>query len=117
DSISQKSGRDVAELVARLGGEEVDNGLPFDFSYAEILGILQALTDMQAVSVDQAGQRLNAAFVLQDVQQSEEAVYEDASQVARSGGSLELTADELPQLQPDAADDARTLTPGRGRPQ
>lgn len=59
---------DVAELVARLGGEPRDAKDRLNFSYGDILGILQVMADSRQLSaVADGGQRAPAAFALQEV--------------------------------------------------
>ncbi|HEV2295513.1 MAG TPA: flagellar basal body P-ring protein FlgI [Tepidisphaeraceae bacterium] len=55
---------DLAEIIARLGGEGA-GGL--NFNYGDVVSILSALTDNKKLSAYAAGQRVPASFVLQDL--------------------------------------------------
>lgn len=68
DPLTVLSHSDVAELVARLGGEPHNVKDRLNFSYGDILGILQSMADQHdfyATSLD--GKQSAAAFVLQEV--------------------------------------------------
>lgn len=62
---------DVAELIARLGGEG-ENRRNLDFSYADIVAIVQAMSEAQKLSAPVAGSRQKVAFVLQQIPRNEE---------------------------------------------
>jgi hypothetical protein len=56
---------DLAELVARLGGE---GGGGLNFNYGDVVSILSALTDDKKLVAYAGGQRVPAQFVLQEMQ-------------------------------------------------
>jgi hypothetical protein len=59
---------DIGEIVGWLGGEaSTDQGMHLDFSYGDIVGIVQSLCDRQQVATNVNGQRVPASFVLQDM--------------------------------------------------
>lgn len=59
---------DIADVLARLGGQMDDGTGQLDFTYAEVLGILQGLSDGKQLRVMQpTGEEVAAAFRLQDV--------------------------------------------------
>jgi hypothetical protein len=66
---------DVAEMVARLGGEAAANEPALQFSYGDILAILQALSEQQKFSAEANGRRVAAAFVLQDIPRVDESLH------------------------------------------
>ena len=99
--VTVLSNPDVAELVARLGGEPADAKDRLTFSYGDILGILQGLADggkLYAASPD--GRQAVAAFVLQDVSGSQTA---EMAQTAVTTAAGEGTGD-LPDLVPAEQD-------------
>lgn len=55
---------DLAEIIARLGGE---GGGGLNFNYGDVVSILSALTDKKKLSAIASGQRVPASFVLQDL--------------------------------------------------
>lgn len=121
EPIKMLSSNALPEVIARLGGDGAEGEKRLDFSYSEVLGILQALADkgkIVAYSNGEAmsGSRFAAQFVLQDVPHVQDAVYgAPVIQTARRGG---MAPDELPELEPDAGDDARMTNQGvRSRPQ
>jgi hypothetical protein len=57
---------DLAEIAARLGGEGPPGNNGLDFSYGDVVAIMQALLDQQKVSGLQGSQRQLASFVLQE---------------------------------------------------
>jgi hypothetical protein len=62
----------LAELVSRLGGESPAGQPSLDFSYADVVAIVQSLVDQQKVSGLCGNQRQLAAFVLQDLPRAAE---------------------------------------------
>jgi hypothetical protein len=66
------SHRDVAELIARLGGEPRTAKDRMNFSYGDILGILQAMADEHKFYATAAsGKQSPASFVLQEINGNE----------------------------------------------
>jgi flagellar basal body P-ring protein FlgI len=66
DPVKMVSNPDVAELVARLGGICAQGEQPLNFTYSEIVAILQRLHEEQKLVSASNGQFIQAAFVLQD---------------------------------------------------
>lgn len=66
---------DVAEIVARLGGEGPLEEIGFDFGYGDIVAILQALGDSRRLSATRDGKQLAASFVLQELPQTQDDIY------------------------------------------
>ena len=60
------AGTDVAELIARLGGGGEDGDTALDFSYGEVIAIIQALAGEQKLVAVDRGQALHAAFMLEE---------------------------------------------------
>jgi hypothetical protein len=58
---------DVAEIVARLGGEGPVDEANFEFTYGDIVSILQSLGDSRKMSIARDGHTIPAAYVLQDL--------------------------------------------------
>lgn len=58
---------DLAELIARLGGEGAADEERLDFTYGEVLAILQAMSDQKKVAAKRAdGQMAVASLVMQE---------------------------------------------------
>jgi hypothetical protein len=76
-SITVASRPDVAELIARLGGEGPVDGVNLDFCYADIVAVLQKLADDQqlvAVASSDSAQVVPAPFVLQSLPHMNDAI-------------------------------------------
>jgi hypothetical protein len=91
---------DVAELIARLGGEPHDAKDRMNFSYGDILGILQSMADSRKFyATSQSGVRSAASFVLQDVSGTQNEV------MSASAASTDTTTEgALPDLVPQEQD-------------
>lgn len=64
--VQMSSPPDVGDVVARLAGQMDDGTGQLDFTYAEVLAILQSLSDQRLLKATSAtGEPLAAAFVLQ----------------------------------------------------
>jgi hypothetical protein len=61
--VSFLSSPDVPELIARLGGASAGSSL--DFTYCEVVSILQMMGDQQRLSAETDGREVPVAFVLQ----------------------------------------------------
>jgi hypothetical protein len=57
---------DQAEIIARLGGEGPADQPRFDFTYGDVVGIIQSIIDQRHVFASMAGQPVAASFVLQE---------------------------------------------------
>lgn len=66
--ITMNSASDIADVITRLAGQVDDgSGHQLDFTYAEVLAILQALSDQKKLRVTMpTGQELAAALMVQD---------------------------------------------------
>jgi hypothetical protein len=62
---------DLAEIIARLGGE---GGGGLNFNYGDVVSILSALTDTKKLSAYASGQRVPASFMLQEAAGIEEQI-------------------------------------------
>jgi len=95
-AIKIVSRTDVAELVGWLGGMRApDTNSRLDFTYGDVVSVLQSLTDAHHIAAGQAGQRIAANFVLQDIQGFQE----------KLNGAPPLEPKSRPQA--DATSDAR----------
>lgn len=65
--ITVYSRPDLAELVARMGGEGPVDEAKLDFNYADVVGILQKLADDKQVSAMRGTSVVPASFVLQEL--------------------------------------------------
>jgi len=66
DPIMMSSPPDIANIIPRLAGQYDDGTGQLDFTYAEVLAVLQALTDQQKLRVTMpTGQELAASFMVQ----------------------------------------------------
>jgi hypothetical protein len=90
--ISVLSRPDLVELVARLGGEGAPGEKAMDFSYGDVVAILQAMSDGQKITGSSGGARVPATFVLQALPDVEEEM---------------LTAPAIPQSRPQSDEAAR----------
>jgi hypothetical protein len=78
DPVSVRSNPDIAEIIARLGGEggEGRKGSTLDFNYAEILSILSVLTQNRQLSAyANGGQRAPASFILEELPRVQDEIY------------------------------------------
>jgi hypothetical protein len=64
--VRVESNPDIAELTARLGGVGNPGDPALNFSYGDIVAMLQALSDSRQISSVLNGQRVPAAFVMQE---------------------------------------------------
>lgn len=112
--VAQESGLELTELVRRLAGEGAPGQDRFDFSYGDIVALLQGLADRHLLaSQDEAGRLLAANFVLQPMA-SVERELTNAPVVAANSNS----ADAVPDLNPNLkVDEASAGGPRRSRPQ
>jgi hypothetical protein len=92
EPVTVLSNPDVAEMVARLGGEPRDAKQRLSFSYGDILGILQSLADSgRFYDVPQGKPAVQAAIVLQDVGGQNELIAAHApTDVPTDGGLPDL---------------------------
>jgi hypothetical protein len=68
EPVHMVSSTDLAQVIKRLGGWlTVDDDRPLDFTYSEVLAILQRLSDEHRLVSYQEGQMTWAPFVLQDM--------------------------------------------------
>jgi len=108
--VKQEMDGDLATLAARLGGEGPPSIARFDFSYGDVVAIVQSLSDGGKVSAFVNSKRMATTFVLQDLPKDVEAVYSSPA-VAQSKG-----VGELPDLTPASPRDSGKSS-GGGRPQ
>lgn len=69
---------DIAEIVARLGGEGFDEataGQRLDFNYAEILSILSNMTAARQLVSVASGTKMPASLILQELPQVQDSIY------------------------------------------
>ncbi|HEY1686244.1 MAG TPA: flagellar basal body P-ring protein FlgI [Tepidisphaeraceae bacterium] len=112
------SAPELAEFIVRLAGEGVvaDGQRPLDFSYAEILAVLQNLSDHHDLVVRADPQRGVATFALQDLANSNSLVYN--APVIATGPQSDENPGTLPPLNPNDVDNVRNTAPnGVARPQ
>src|SRR5439155_3967496 len=100
------SSPDLAEIAARLGGEGPVGNTGLDFSYADVVAILQGLVDGQKVSGLCGSQRQLAAFVLQTPPTVEETAAADSAKLLRDSGrpQTDRPSEQKSTTQPDAAE-------------
>lgn len=77
--LSMPSRPDIAEIVARLGGEGEPGGRRFAFTYGDVVGLIQALSDQKKLTAvigsGAQARRLPTSFVLQEASQIEDTIY------------------------------------------
>jgi len=59
---------DLAELIARLGGEGPPENVNLDFGYGDVVAMLQSLADSRKLVANYDGKQVNATFMLQQLQ-------------------------------------------------
>jgi len=59
---------DLAEVIARLGGEGPAEDAKLDFGYGDVVAMLQSLADSRKLVAMYDGKQVNANFVLQELQ-------------------------------------------------
>ncbi len=64
--VKVQSQADVPEMIARLGGDGVRGEPQLNFTYAEVLAIVQELADSGKLASDNGSRTLAASFVLQE---------------------------------------------------
>jgi hypothetical protein len=75
EPIKIVSNPDIAEIVARLGGEGFDNGRRLRFNYGQIVSILNNLVAQQQLGAMVAnGSRVPASFILQETPAATDAI-------------------------------------------
>ena len=73
--VQMSSPPDVADVVARLAGQMDDGTGQLDFTYAEILAILQGMSDQRKLQVaSPTGEQVAATFMLQDAPDVRDAI-------------------------------------------
>lgn len=73
--IQMSSPPGLADIIARLAGQIDDGTGQLDFTYAEVLAILQGLSDDHKLRVTRAtGEEVAAAFIIQEAPQVRDAV-------------------------------------------
>ena len=93
------SSPDLAEIAARLGGEGPPGNNGLDFSYGDVVAILQSLMDQQKVSGMQGSQRQIASFVLQEPSRFEDLI--DSAPLLHDTGRPQS---DQPASPPDSAE-------------
>ena len=96
--VQVTSGPELSEIAARLAGDGPVGTSVLDFSYADIVALLQSMIDGQKVSGAGASQRQLAAFVLQ-----EPPVIQDAIDNAPLLGGTGRPQTEAPTTQASSA--------------
>ncbi len=105
--VKMLSSPDLPELIARLGGDGGEDETRLNFSYSEILGMLESLaTQGKIIASATDGQRLPAAVYLQEMPGYVASAVASAARPAEDATTAVMTADQLPDLTPDAAGDA-----------
>lgn len=73
DATKVVSRPDLAEILARLGGDETARG-KFQFCYADVVAILAAMGQSQQIASFEAGNKQVATFVLQGTEALQESI-------------------------------------------
>jgi Flagellar P-ring protein len=85
DPIQMISSPDLGEIAARLGGESTPGQPSLDFSYTDVVAIMQTLCDSQKVSGLCGEQRQLASFMLQELPKVEQTI-DNAAPLLRPEG-------------------------------
>jgi hypothetical protein len=73
--VQMMSAPDLGEVVARLGGVTGGEEQPLNFTYSEVLAILQRLSEERKLTAFTDGRPTQATFVLQDPPQVQQSIY------------------------------------------
>jgi hypothetical protein len=112
DPIQMTSPSDLANVIARLAGQIDDGSGQLDFTYAEVLAILQGLSDQRKLHVTSpTGRELAAALTMQQAPRSNDAI-DRAPLLDRSRPQDENTGPRL-----DSPPGNPPASGGQGRPQ
>lgn len=65
---------DIAEIVARLGGEGAPTEDRFDFSYGEIVAVLQSLSQQKKITAATNGQARLAPFIFEQPRETQDLI-------------------------------------------
>ncbi len=65
ENIRVETGTDLAELVARLGGQTTPGDAPLDFTYGDIVAILQRMSEQNQIVAGTG--KINTPFILEEV--------------------------------------------------
>ena len=90
---------DLPDVVAALAGDGEAGLHGFQFGYADVVAILQAMVDKQGIGTEAGDQVAMATFVLQNPGQAETLV-ETASFLRPLGGERPASASERPSTRP-----------------
>ncbi|HET6252359.1 MAG TPA: flagellar basal body P-ring protein FlgI [Tepidisphaeraceae bacterium] len=75
DPVKMVSGPNIAEVVQRLGGICNEGEKPLDFTYSEVVAILERLHVEKKLVAEADGQNIPAAFVLQEPSALQNMIY------------------------------------------
>lgn len=118
--IIQTSRADLADIIARLGGEGADDERRFDFSYAEVVALVQALSNankLHATKLD--GGTEPVVLSLQEGPALEDTVLTapripDVSRLQTPGGESDGPEGAAPQIPDSAATQPSPAAPATG---
>jgi len=99
--VQMMSHPELSEVIARLGGVTAGEEAPLNFTYSEVLAIIQKLSDSHKLIAYQDGRPENAAFVMQEPPRVQESIYAAPSIDAGRPNGAEPTGKADP-LSPDA---------------
>jgi len=118
NGVKLMSSPDAAELIARLGGAGSEQARRLDFTYGDVVAIMQALSDSKRLYASSQLGQMPVAFMLQEVAGVENSVYNaPVISEARSGSGASGAA-ALPDLNPNETVDSNSRSGGTtGRPQ
>jgi hypothetical protein len=90
--VKLSSGPQLAEVVARLGGDSAPGQRHLDFSYSDVVSLVQSLAKAQKISGNVDGARQPVTFVLQESPVMEQAI--EAAPLLRENGRAITSAAE-----------------------
>jgi hypothetical protein len=102
EPIKMLSRSDIAEIIARLGGSGAREEAKFEFTYGEIVAIVQLLTDQEKIVANVTGGKLKLA----------EFVFEKP----RRSGEFDDAAPVIEDTRPNTADTTSTTEPALPAP-
>ena len=104
---------DIADIAARLGGAANPGDASLNFSYGDVVAMLQALGDSRQVSSVLNGRRVPAAFIMQEAPNLHEDILSapaipDQGRPESDNGAVGMA---IPVLNTGNADEARPVQP------
>jgi hypothetical protein len=99
DPVKLDSTRDLPVLIARLGGEGAQGESRLNFSYGDVVAILQAMVDDKYVSGAEGTSAAPVAFAMQEISAARDSIY-NAPVIAEARPQTDARPAALPTTAP-----------------